>query len=256
MTAQLQFSGVSKWFESSHGVTHAVDKVSFTIEPGDFVAIVGPSGCGKSTLLHIAAGLDTQHDGEFNRTPDEAVGACLFQSPRLLPWLTARKNISFVLQAHGDSGAIARQRADDMLATVGLAGFAGYFPGQLSGGMQQRVALGRALAVDPDALLMDEPFSALDELTARRLRGELLELYDAKHRTVLFVTHNINEACYLADRVIVMSPHPGSVLAEVAVPARRPRSYDDAALGEIAAKILALIEDDADGEHDAGSDHG
>lgn len=243
MTCQLQFSGVSRRFDSSRGSTVALDGVSLTIEPGQFVAIVGPSGCGKSTLLHIAAGLDTVHGGRFTRTPDDTVAACLFQTPRLLPWLTARKNIAFVLRARGASGRAAAQRVDEMLDLVGLRSFGDHYPSQLSGGMQQRIALARALAVEPDALLMDEPFSALDELTARRLREELLALYEAKPRTILFVTHHIHEACYLADRVVVMSAHPGAIIAEVPVTAARPRSYDDPELVETAAKILALIDD-------------
>jgi len=242
MTAELHFSHITKTFQSGAGRTKALDDVSLTIDPGSFVAIVGPSGCGKSTLLHIAAGLDTQHDGTFQRTPSNAVGACLFQTPRLLPWLSAAKNVAFALEARGLGRRASAARATEMLDVVGLSKFAGHFPSQLSGGMQQRVALARALAVDPDALLMDEPFSALDELTARRLRAELLDLYAAKPRTTVFVTHNIYEACYLADVVVVMSPQPGSIIAEVEISVPRPRTYEQPELMETAAKILALIE--------------
>lgn len=246
MTAQLEFVQITKTYESAHGTTRALDNINLSIEPGSFVAIVGPSGCGKSTLLHIAAGLDTDHGGRFQRTPSDAVGACLFQTPRLLPWLTSLGNVAFGLRSRGVGRKASEQGALEMLHLVGLDAFVRHYPNQLSGGMQQRVALARALAVDPDALLMDEPFSALDELTARRLRSELLDLYDVKRRTIVFVTHNIYEACYLADRVVVMNLRPGRVIAEIDIPAERPRTYEQPELVATAARILSLIEGDTD----------
>jgi NitT/TauT family transport system ATP-binding protein len=202
---------------------------------------VGPSGCGKTTLLHIAAGLDTQYQGTFERAPANAVTACLFQQPRLLPWLTARKNIAFVLESRGVDKPDVARRSMEMLALVGLTGAADRFPAELSGGMQQRVALARALAVDPDFLLMDEPFSALDELTAAQLREEILTLDAQKDRTILFVTHNIREACYLADRIVVLNRRPGTIVAELPVDLPKPRAPGSPLLFELAERVLGFI---------------
>ncbi len=242
MSARLVFRGVRRVFHNGRDSSVAIAGVDLTLEPGSFTAVVGPSGCGKTTLLHIAAGLDTQYEGEFLREPENATLACLFQQPRLLPWRNARDNVAFVLEPRGFTHAQAQQRAGELLELVGLTGAEGKFPSQLSGGMQQRVALARALSVDPDLLLMDEPFSALDELTAARLREELVTLCAQKQRTIMFVTHDIAEACYLAERVVVMSPHPGRIVAEVAVELPRPRRPDDPRLAEYAGRVLSFID--------------
>ena len=242
MSARLVFCDIGRTFRSGHDTTIAVKGVNLLLERGSFTAMIGRSGCGKSTLLHIAAGLDTEYEGSFVREPADATLACLFQQPRLLPWQSARNNVAFVLEARGVGKREARRRADEMIDLVGLSAAAGKFPAQLSGGMQQRVSLARALAVDPDLLLMDEPFAALDELTAARLREELVSLCAHKERTVLFATHNIQEACYLAHRIIVLSPHPGTVVADVSVDVPRPRSIDDPRLVEIAAHVRSLID--------------
>jgi ABC-type nitrate/sulfonate/bicarbonate transport system ATPase subunit len=242
VSARLVFRGLRRVFRTGRGASVAIAELDLTLEPGSFTAVVGPSGSGKSTLLHIAAGLDTQYEGEFLRVPENATLACLFQQPRLLPWRNARDNVAFVLEARGLERDAARLRADELLALVGLAPAAGKFPSQLSGGMQQRVSLARALAVDPDLLLMDEPFSALDELTAARLREELLALALEKERTILFVTHNIGEACYLAERVVVMSAHPGRIVADIPIDLPRERRPDDPRLTEYAGRVLAFIE--------------
>lgn len=242
MTARLVFRDIGRTFRTGRDTTVAVRGVNLSLERGSFTAMIGRSGCGKSTLLHIAAGLDTGYEGSFAREPAGATAAYLFQQPRLLPWQSARNNVAFVLEARGVAKQEARQRADEMINLVGLSAAAGKFPAQLSGGMQQRVSLARALAVDPDLLLMDEPFSALDELTATHLRGELVSLCARKERTVLFATHNIQEACYLADRVIVLSAHPGTVVADVNVEVSRPRCIDDPRLAEIAARVRSLID--------------
>jgi NitT/TauT family transport system ATP-binding protein len=247
MSARLVFRDIGRTFRAGRDATVAVKGVNLCLERGSFTAMVGRSGCGKSTLLHIAAGLDTGYEGSFAREPATATLACLFQQPRLLPWQSARNNVAFVLEARGVGKREARRRADEMIDLVGLSAAAGRFPAQLSGGMQQRVSLARALAVDPDLLLLDEPFSALDELTATRLRGELVWLCGKKERTVLFATHNIHEACYLADRVIVLSAHPGTVVAEVGVDVPRPRHIDDPRLVEIAAHVRGLIDRNAPG---------
>jgi NitT/TauT family transport system ATP-binding protein len=242
MTARLVFRDIGRTFRAGRDATVALKGVNLSLECGSFTAMIGRSGCGKSTLLHIAAGLDTGYEGSFAREPASATLACLFQQPRLLPWQSARNNVAFVLEARGVGKREARRRADAMIDLVGLGAAAGKFPAQLSGGMQQRVALARALAVDPDLLVMDEPFSALDELTAARLREELVSLCAHKERTVLFATHNIQEACYLADRVIVLSAHPGTVVGDVSMDVARPRSIDDARLVEIAAHVRSLID--------------
>jgi NitT/TauT family transport system ATP-binding protein len=242
MTARLVFRDIGRTFRAGRDATVAVQNINLSLEPGSFTAVVGQSGCGKSTLLNIAAGLDTEYDGSFTREPAGATLACLFQQPRLLPWQSARDNVAFVLEGRGMARREARRRADEMLALVGLGAAAARFPGELSGGMQQRVSLARALAVDPDLLLMDEPFSMLDEITAERLREELVALCAQKERTVLFVTHNIHEACQLAERVVVLGPPPGTIVADVAVEAPRPRGPDDPRLATFAARVRRFID--------------
>ncbi|MFI5265811.1 MAG: ABC transporter ATP-binding protein [Chloroflexota bacterium] len=238
MPAGLSFRGVSKTFHSSNGSVTALTNLDLDIQPNEFVVVVGPSGCGKSTMLHIAAGLDTQYEGEFATGATKLRNAYLFQQPRLLPWSTAQANVAFVLEARGASSSQALATARDYLQLVGLAGFEQVFPNHLSGGMQQRVALARALAVQPELLLMDEPFGAQDELTARRLRTELVQICLNQPRTILFVTHNVTEAAFFADRVIVMSPRPGRVLADIRVELPRSRDYDDPVVATVARDIV------------------
>lgn len=239
--ANISFKNVSKTFTVDGRHFNALEDVSLDIKSNSFTAIVGPSGCGKSTLLNIVARLDSKYQGTVDIGPTDASVAYLFQQPRLLPWLSAKKNITFILTARGVGAEEAESRAVDALRLVGLSDFEAHYPGRLSGGMQQRVALARALVVDPSILLMDEPFSALDELTAHRLRQELLSIYDAVPRTVLFVTHNIAEACALADRVIVMNSGPGRIVAEITIDSPRPRDIDDPELQAHAHKIVSLI---------------
>jgi NitT/TauT family transport system ATP-binding protein len=239
----LTFQNVEKWFPTPNGRLQALAGVSLTAPSRTFTAIVGPSGCGKSTLLHIAAGLDSQYSGRviLPRGVTARGLAYVFQAPRLLPWLSSEQNVSFVLEERGQPRQRARASARKALDMVGLTGFEDRFPGQLSGGMQQRVALARALATDPDVLLMDEPFSSLDEITARRLRAELLRLHEASPHTVLFVTHNVTEAAFLSDRVVVMSARPGRIVAELPVELPHPRDYDDPAVTEVAREITRLL---------------
>jgi len=239
-TPALAFRRIRKVFETNEQPVVALRDMSLEVPANSFIAIVGPSGCGKSTLLHIAAGLDTQFEGEFI-APHVTRKAYLFQSPRLLPWLTAEQNVAFVREAHGEKRRDSLERAQTYLHLVGLRGFEQRFPSHLSGGMQQRVALARALAVDPEVMLMDEPFASLDELTARRLRTELWQLYKETPRTILFVTHNVAEAAFLADRVVVMSSRPGTVLAEIPIDLPRPCEYDDPAIALVARTIIRKL---------------
>ena len=241
MSVRLEFQGVSRTFRTPFAIIQALANVDLCIEPNSFVALVGPSGCGKSTMLNIAARLDTQHRGAFFAVPSEHESAYLFQAPRLLPWLSARQNVAFILRSKGIPKAAARERANELLDLVGLSAAGDQFPETLSGGMKQRVALARALSVDPAVMFMDEPFSALDELTARRLRAELLELHIQQPRTVLFVTHHIAEACFLADVVVVMASKPGRIVDAIAVDVERPRDYDDPELAKVARVVTQLI---------------
>jgi ABC-type nitrate/sulfonate/bicarbonate transport system ATPase subunit len=242
MSARLQFANVGRRFQAGHTATVALEAINLDVNPGSFAALVGPSGCGKSTLLHIAAGLDTGFTGAFRREPAGARLACLFQQPRLLPWRTVSDNIRFILEPLSTAPAQIEETVARVLAMVDLVEAADQFPSRLSGGMQQRAALARALAVDPDVLLMDEPFSALDELTATAMRQEVARLFAQKSRTVVLVTHNIIEACFLADRIVVMSRRPGRIVADMPVNVATPRRLSDPALTALADRVLGLIE--------------
>lgn len=217
----------------------ALADINLSIRAGAFTCIVGPSGCGKSTLLFLMGGLLKPDNGSIQVSGSRV--ATVFQAPRLLPWRTVRDNVMFALHELGRAEAL--ERTSDVLSLVGLTEEAKRFPGQLSGGMQQRVSIARALATRPDVLLMDEPFSALDEMTARRLRIELLAIWERLRTTVVFITHNGLEASYLADRIVIM--RPARVLTEMGVALPRPRLYEDPHLFEVyRAVIQALGEDD------------
>ena len=227
-----------KAFESPPTV--ALEDLNFTVEPGEFVAIVGPSGAGKSTLLNIVAELDERYEGEVSCTNGAEGGhehrvGFVFQAPRLMPWLTALENVRLVLPQEGESVEAARE----ILREVGLQGFEDAYPGQLSGGMQRRVALARAFSVKPLLLLMDEPFASLDEPLAWRLRGGLHDLWRRHRPTVLFVTHDLTEALSLADRVVFLSPRPGRVVWEQPVALPRPRERDDPEVERLRVELLA-----------------
>jgi NitT/TauT family transport system ATP-binding protein len=242
MSAAITFRNVGKVFRARQGMLEALREFSLAVPTNSFCALVGPSGCGKSTLLHIAAGLDSHYIGECTITPQQCRKAYLFQSPRLLTWLTAEKNVAFVQEAHGIPLKEAREEARHYLRLVGLAGFEQHFPNQLSGGMQQRIALARALIVKPDIMLMDEPMAALDEITARHMRQQILQLHTDSPCTVLFVTHNITEAVFLADRVGVMSDRPGRLVVELPIDLPRPREYDDPSVALIAREIVRYLQ--------------
>ena len=229
---------MTKTLVSIRGVSHtfgadvaALDGIDLEVPDGEFVAVVGPSGCGKSTLLSLVAGLrlpsrgSVHCDGEPITGPMPRKVGMVFQEPNLLPWLTAVDNVAFPLKLRHVPKAARRDAARRMLALTGLAGFEEKLPHQLSGGMKQRVSIARGLVQDPAVLLMDEPFAALDEQTRMLLGDELLRIWSETRKTVLFVTHSLNEAVYLADRVIVLSARPGRIVDDVAVDLPRPRTF-------------------------------
>ena len=227
----IEISGLSKTFPArgKDAPVLALKDVNLRIEDGEFLTILGPSGCGKTTLLRMIAGLVEWDDGEItvNGKPVRGPGpdrAMVFQAFALMPWASVRDNVAFGLELRGVPKPKRHARADELLNLVGLKGFEGRLPGTLSGGMQQRVGLARALAVDPEILLMDEPFGALDEQTRRLLQEELLVIWEASRKTVIFITHSMEEAVLLGDRVALMSPRPGRILNVTQVPLARPRA--------------------------------
>ena len=227
----LSIQGVSRTFTSHKGTsTQALLPVDFEVRENDFVTILGPSGCGKSTMLRIAAGLDFPTTGQVlldGRAVDGpgADRGMVFQSYTLFPWLTVAQNIRFGLREKGVSEALQKERSDYFIAKVGLRGFEQHFPKQLSGGMQQRTAIARALANDPKILLMDEPFGALDNQTRVLMQELLLGIWEAERKTVMFVTHDIDEAIFMANRVAVFSARPGRIKADIPVNLPHPRHY-------------------------------
>jgi NitT/TauT family transport system ATP-binding protein len=238
----VELRGVAKTYRRAGRETHALDPIDLSIRAGEFLAIVGPSGCGKSTLLRIVAGLhlasagETRVAGRIVDRPQTDLGV-VFQSPVLLDWRTALDNVLVQVELRGLDPRAYRDRALKLLDQVGLAEFADRYPHELSGGMRQRVAIARALIHDAPLLLMDEPFGALDALTREQMRLDLEALWLATRKTVLFITHSIDEAVLLADRVVVMSPRPGRIerVFEPALPrprgleARRSREFTDTA---------------------------
>jgi len=220
--------------------TTAIDELSFTVDGFVFVSVVGPSGCGKSTLLNIVSGIDTPSSGRVTVSEGDRPARLgyVFQDPRLLPWRTVMQNMLYVID---EPATPAKQRAERYLDMVGLHDAGDKFPGQLSGGMQQRVGIARAFAVEPDFLLMDEPFSHLDAITARSLREQLQEIWAQTKKTVLFVTHDVAEAVQLSDRILVMAPG-GTLYADVAVDLPRPRKASDTKVAMMQAELIARFE--------------
>jgi len=218
-------------YTGGQGSLEALEKVSFQVGAGEFLCIVGPSGCGKSTLLRVLGGLVTPTsgrvylDGKMLTAPRRQIG-WVFQKANLMPWRTVVSNVTLPLEIQKVETAEARRRAGELLKLVGLGGFEDAYPHELSGGMEQRVAIARALIHDPAILLLDEPFGALDALTREQMNLELLRIWEAKRKTVLMVTHSIQEAIFLADRILVMSSRPGRIEASFPVPLPRPRRLE------------------------------
>lgn len=220
----IEVRNLVKAFYDASGdrITLATTNVNFTVRRGEFVCIVGPSGCGKTTVLRILAGLEQLLSGEV-RIDSTTQPAMVFQEASVLPWLTVAQNVAFPLSLKGVPRQKQRDRVGELLALTGLTEFADAHPHQLSGGMKQRVSVARALVDDRDILLMDEPFGALDEQTRLTLQQELLRIWERTSKTVVFITHSVDEALTLADRVLVMSPRPGTIVADLPVPFERPR---------------------------------
>ncbi|WP_375459467.1 ABC transporter ATP-binding protein [uncultured Enterovirga sp.] len=231
-SAAVRIDGVTQVYGSGQDAVTAVDDVSFDVEPGRFVVLVGPSGCGKSSLLMMMAGLRHPTDGRILvegrpiADPDPNRVGVVFQEPSLYPWLTAEQNVEFPLSLRRVPKAERRDKARERLQLVGLAGFEARFPHELSGGMKQRVSIARGLVQNPPVLLMDEPFAALDEQTRMTMGDELLRIWAETRKTVVFVTHSLTEAVYLADEVLVMSARPGRIIDRIKVELPRPRTYE------------------------------
>lgn len=245
----ISLRNVGKSFKD--GQVRALDNISFDVRPGEFISLVGPSGCGKTTLLRLINGLIAVDEGSVSVMGAPPVPgpdlAMVFQSARLLPWLTVVGNIEFVLSLRGLSRGERSQRALALLGAVGLRDFAGAYPHELSGGMQQRVGLARALAVEPKVLLMDEPFAALDAMTREVLRSELLQMWSRRRMAIVFVTHDIDEAILLSQRIVLLRPRPGRIDEIVDVDLPEPRWKHDPrtlpAFAEMRAHLWARIHD-------------
>jgi NitT/TauT family transport system ATP-binding protein len=226
-TAAIKIRNLVKTYSDPEGdgETLALDRVNLDIRPGEFVSLIGPSGCGKTTLLKIIDGLVPYDHGEVSAGPD-AERAMVFQSFALLPWRTVEDNIAFGLELRGVKKAESRDIIRKYISMVGLDGFERRYPNQLSGGMQQRVGLARALAVNPRILLMDEPFGALDAQTRNLVQADLERIWEADQKTVVFVTHAMDEAVFLSDRVIILSPRPGRIHEIIDIDLPRPRGEE------------------------------
>ncbi len=229
----IQIDNVSKIYGQTDTGTVALQEISLAVEKGEFVSLVGPSGCGKSTLLRLVADLDAPTQGTISingETPQQARVnrhyGFVFQAPTLYEWRTIVRNVELPFEVMGKAKAERRSRVDQMLAMVGLRDFHDHYPWQLSGGMQQRASIARALSFDPPILLMDEPFGALDEFTRERMNLELLELWQATHKTILFVTHSIAEAVFLSSHIVVMTPRPGRIASILPVDLPYPRTFE------------------------------
>lgn len=259
MTAspKLSVTGLTKRY-AGDSATSALENVSFTVNEGEILMLVGPSGCGKSTLLSLIAGLSVANSGEIRLDGKHVTGpgpdrGVVFQDGALFPWLNVRQNVEFGLRQAGVPAPQRLERADRFLEKVGLQSFANHSIHELSGGMRQRVALARCLVMEPEIVLMDEPFSALDAITREDLYGELQDIWQDRTTTVVFVTHNVREAVTLGDRVLLMSPRPGRIQAEFPIEILRPRQIDDVDVARQAQQISVAMKYGPHSNHE--SDH-
>jgi ABC-type nitrate/sulfonate/bicarbonate transport system ATPase subunit len=245
----VEIQALSKRYTVDDGEIAALSSITARVAESEFVCLLGPSGCGKSTLLKIVAGLIEPSDGTIRIKGQSVTGpgpdrAVVFQDYALFPWMTVADNVEFGLAARGVDPARRRAASTELLGVVGLADFAGKYPHHLSGGMKQRVSIARALAVDPVLLLMDEPFGALDAQTRYVMQQELLRIWQGYRKTVLFVTHSIDEALFLGDRVLVMTARPGRIKAEIRVGQPRPRDIAGPEFGALRKQALDLLSEE------------
>jgi sulfonate transport system ATP-binding protein len=245
MTAShLEISHLDKSFDTQSGSVHALQNINLRIKEGEFVTLIGPSGCGKSTLLKIIAGLDINHNGvvKLGDQPVSRPGidkGFIFQEPRLFPWLTVEKNIAADLSL---KNPMIRERVDELIQLVRLEGFAKSYPRELSGGMSQRVAIARALLRNPKVLLLDEPFGALDAFTRTHMQEVLLDIWQKNKTTMIFVTHDVDEAIYLANRIVIFKPRPGSIRSVIVNDLPFPRKKSSLSFQEIRLKVMREFE--------------
>ncbi len=245
--SDVSIRDLGKAFPKDDGtVTQALADVNLDIRDQEFICMVGPSGCGKTTLLRIIAGLETPTAGEVTVDGNAVIGpdpkrGMVFQEYSLFPWRRVIDNVAFGLEMKGVGKEERRKTADHYIDMVGLSQFRNAYPFELSGGMRQRVAIARALANDPDVLLMDEPFGALDAQTRNRMQRELLSLWAETKQTIVFVTHSVDEAVYLADRIVVLSQRPGTVREIISIPWSRPRDRTSAEFAEVRRRVLDMI---------------
>jgi len=241
----IELASVAKEFRQQDGsYLRVLDDVDFRSEANDFVCVIGPSGCGKSTMMNIVAGIDDPTSGTVTvgDSGEETNIGFVFQEPRLLDWRTVRQNITLAMDGKGVPESEWDDRVETYLDLVGLSDFPDEYPRSLSGGMRQRVAIARAMAIDPDIILMDEPFSNLDEITARQLRADLVEIWQEEPKTILFVTHNALEAVYLGSRVVVLSHRPTSIVTTREIEQNRPRELSDPDLVDISETLVDQLE--------------
>jgi NitT/TauT family transport system ATP-binding protein len=247
MAQAIEARNISYEYNTAAGRVLAVRDVSFSVAPAEFLCVLGPSGCGKTTILNMLAGFLTPTRGEilFDGRPVSGQGqdrGVVFQDfAQLFPWRTARRNVEFGLEMRGVPKAQRRETAMRFLKLVKLEKFADAYPHELSGGMQQRVAIARALAYNPGVLLMDEPFAALDAMTREEMQKQLTEVWQETRKTVVYITHNVAEAVYLADKILVLAPHPGTVKADIKLDLPRPRDPLSADFVEMQRTVLAQI---------------
>jgi NitT/TauT family transport system ATP-binding protein len=248
---KIAIERLSKLFQARNGDIEALSGIDLTIPDGQFCCIVGPSGCGKTTLLRILAGLEEHTSGRLemlHTDPHRPLTSMVFQEQSIFPWMTVRDNVGYGLRMRHVPGSERREIVEHYIDKVGLSRFAGAYPHQLSGGMKQRVSVARAFANDPEILLMDEPFGALDEQNKSLLQEELLKIWGETRKTVVFITHSIDEALILGDRVLVMTARPGTLKADIVVPFERPRQVYElratAGFGELVHTVWSQLRDE------------